>query len=432
LRCWPSNPPTIFAADSIPAIFAITPDPFIVYTSNIFAMLGLRALYFAVAGFMRMFHFLHYGFASIITILGIKMLLSDVYKLPLVFSLVLIVFILLICVIVSLLRPRKADLKMMFERTERLGLIPFRRLLLIENIIDLGDLKVRDAMHQRNGVRVIRLDKPWRENLQLISDSHFSRYPLVERGGDKPLGVIHVKNIPFADQPEQMTTDRLRQLARPGPEMREDLPLEQALARFQRRYDRLAVVVNDKAEWTGILTLNDVLEEIVGKVGDEFDQARAGQFISLADCLAPRRVFLQLWAQSMSEAIQGIINRIPREELPGDPQAITRTVLKREQAMPTYIGKGLAVPHGRLDCIDRPILAFARSDEGVPFETTNERAELVFLLLTPSGMPRIQTRLLADIAGLFHSDYVTERLRKAQTHDAVIEAICAGQEVATD
>ena len=72
----------IFAVDSIPAIFAITSDAFIVYTSNIFAMLGLRALYFAVSGFMQMFHFLHYGFASIIIILGGKMLLGDVFKVP--------------------------------------------------------------------------------------------------------------------------------------------------------------------------------------------------------------------------------------------------------------------------------------------------------------------------------------------------------------
>lgn len=99
-----------------------------------------------VASNMQVFHFLHYGFASIIIILGVKMLLSDVYKVPIGVSLALIVLILLICVIVSLLRPRKADLKMMCERTERLGLIPFRRLLLIENIIDMGDLKVRDAI----------------------------------------------------------------------------------------------------------------------------------------------------------------------------------------------------------------------------------------------------------------------------------------------
>ena len=163
----------IFAADSIPAIFAITSDPFIVFTSNIFARLGLRALYFAVQGFMQMFHFLHYGFASIITILGVKMLLSDVYKIPIGISLVLIVFILLICVIVSLLRPRKADLKLLFERTEQLGLIPFRLLLLIENIIDLRDLKVRDAMRSSGGARVIRLDVPWAENLRMISDTHF-------------------------------------------------------------------------------------------------------------------------------------------------------------------------------------------------------------------------------------------------------------------
>ena len=63
----------------------------------------------------------------------------------------------------------------MFERTERLGLIPFRRLLLIENVIDLGDLTVQDAMRKRSGVRVLWLDVPWEENLRLISETHYSR-----------------------------------------------------------------------------------------------------------------------------------------------------------------------------------------------------------------------------------------------------------------
>jgi Mg2+/Co2+ transporter CorB len=168
-----------------------------------------------------MFHFLHYGFASIIIIFGAKMLLSDVYKVPIGISLALIVFILLICVIVSLLWPRKGDLKMMFERTERLGLIPFRRLLLIENIIDMGDLKVRDAMRRKSGVRVLRLDLPWRENLKMIGETHFSRYPLAESDGAKPIGVIHVKKIPFAEPLEKMTPDRLKALARQPLEMRQ-------------------------------------------------------------------------------------------------------------------------------------------------------------------------------------------------------------------
>ncbi|MCI0458243.1 MAG: TerC/Alx family metal homeostasis membrane protein [Gemmataceae bacterium] len=420
----------IFAVDSIPAIFAITPDPFIVYTSNIFAMLGLRALYFAVAGFMQMFYFLHYGFASIILILGAKMLLSDVYPVPVEVSLVLIIVILLVCVIVSLLRPRLVDLKPMFERTERLGLIPFRRLLLIENIIDLGDLKVRDAMRGVSGVRVLRLDRPWEENLKMIRTTRFSRYPLVEHVGARPVGVIHLKTLFGLDGP--ITGDQLRRLARPCLEMSEDLPLEEALARFQGRYDKMAIVRNAAGEWTGILTSEDVLEELVGRIGDEFDLERAGQLISLADALSPGRVVFELRANSMRDAIQQLLARIPREELPADPQTITRAVLKREQAMPTYVGHGLAVPHARFDGIDKPVLAFGRSDEGVPLEATNERAELIFLLLTPSGMARIQSRLLADIAGLFESEYVTERLRKAQTPEEVIEAIRAGQEVALD
>jgi tellurite resistance protein TerC len=422
----------VFAVDSIPAIFAITSDAFIVYTSNIFAMLGLRALYFAVSGFMQMFYLLHYGFASIILILGVKMLLSDVYKLPIGLSLVLIVLILLICVIVSLLRPRKADLKPLFERTERLGLIPFRRLLLIENIIDLGDLRVRNAMRQRSGVQTLQLRASWEENRKLIRGTRFSRYPLVDGPGGGPLGVIHIKDLFLRDGSEPVTAVELRAMARPCLEMSEELPLEETLARFQRRYDQMGIVSNAQGEWTGIITIEDVLEEIVGRIGDEFDPARADRVISFADALTPGRIVLHLRAESMSEAIQNMLARIPRGELPADPQAIARIVLEREQLMATYIGQGLAIPHGRFDGIDKPVLAFARSDEGVPLPSTNERAELIFLLLTPSGMARIQPRLLADIVGLFESEYVTERLRTAETPEEVIDAIRAGQEVAID
>jgi tellurite resistance protein TerC len=99
----------IFAVDSIPAILAITVDPFLVYTSNVFAILGLRALYFALAGVMQLFHYLHYGLSAILVFVGAKMLLADVYKLPIGVALGVIAGILLISVIASVMRPRQKD-----------------------------------------------------------------------------------------------------------------------------------------------------------------------------------------------------------------------------------------------------------------------------------------------------------------------------------
>ena len=99
----------IFAVDSIPAILAITTDPFIVYTSNVFAILGLRALYFALAGIMQLFHYLHYGLSAILVFVGIKMLLADLYKTPVGISLGVVAGFLLISVIASIIRPKQIE-----------------------------------------------------------------------------------------------------------------------------------------------------------------------------------------------------------------------------------------------------------------------------------------------------------------------------------
>jgi tellurite resistance protein TerC len=97
----------IFAVDSIPAIFAVTTDPFIVYTSNVFAILGLRSLYFALAGVMDKFHYLKLGLGVILTFVGLKMLLVHTpWKIDTLVSLGVIVAILAASVIASLLKPK--------------------------------------------------------------------------------------------------------------------------------------------------------------------------------------------------------------------------------------------------------------------------------------------------------------------------------------
>lgn len=99
----------LFAVDSIPAVLAVSSNPFIIYTSNIFAILGLRTLYFALAGLVNIFHYLNLGMSVILMFIGVKMVLSDVYKIPIAVALGVIVGILVVSIAASLLMPKKVE-----------------------------------------------------------------------------------------------------------------------------------------------------------------------------------------------------------------------------------------------------------------------------------------------------------------------------------
>lgn len=99
----------VFAVDSIPAILAISQDPFVVFTSNVMAMLGLRSLYFALAGIIQRFHLLHYGLSALLVFIGLKMVLSDFIKVPILLSLGVIALILVVSVVASMIFPKEPE-----------------------------------------------------------------------------------------------------------------------------------------------------------------------------------------------------------------------------------------------------------------------------------------------------------------------------------
>lgn len=97
----------LFAVDSIPAILAITPDPYIVFTSNVFAILGLRSLYFAVNGVMEMFEYINYALSGILVFVGVKMLISHWYHVPVAASMAVIFTLIILSILASVLFPSK-------------------------------------------------------------------------------------------------------------------------------------------------------------------------------------------------------------------------------------------------------------------------------------------------------------------------------------
>jgi tellurite resistance protein TerC len=97
----------LFAVDSIPAVLAITLDAFIVYTSNVFAILGLRSMYFALAGMMDLFHYLHYGLSVVLMFVGVKMIAAHYFHIPTIWTLAVIVLVLGTSMVASLRHPKK-------------------------------------------------------------------------------------------------------------------------------------------------------------------------------------------------------------------------------------------------------------------------------------------------------------------------------------
>ena len=98
----------LFATDSIPAVLAVTREPFIVYTSNVFAILGLRSLYFALAGLMELFHVLHYGLSLVLIFIGVKMLASNYVEIPIAVTLGVVAGVLAVSVVLSLMFPKRS------------------------------------------------------------------------------------------------------------------------------------------------------------------------------------------------------------------------------------------------------------------------------------------------------------------------------------
>jgi len=99
----------LFAIDSIPAVLAVTLNAFIVYTSNVFAILGLRSLYFAVSGLMKVFRFLHYGLALVLILVGLKMITADSFPVPTLTTLAVVGGVLLVSIAASILSPAKSQ-----------------------------------------------------------------------------------------------------------------------------------------------------------------------------------------------------------------------------------------------------------------------------------------------------------------------------------
>jgi CBS domain containing-hemolysin-like protein/mannitol/fructose-specific phosphotransferase system IIA component len=319
------------------------------------------------------------------------------------------------------------ELRIILDHSQERGLMSFRRLIYLENVFDFGGLTIKDAMRSRAVVKYLDSSRPWADNIQVIRTSRFTRYPVVHGDEQRPVGFIHIKDLVISDE---AGLPDLKKLVRPLPVFAEHTPLEQLLADMQRRRQHCAVAQDASGRWTGYITLEDVLEEIVGTIRDEFEDEEP---VRLAEALTPERVHLEIEADYPMAAVRTALRRTPPSALPLTPEQLLAAIEPRERLVSTYLGAGIGLPHARVPDLPRPVLLLLRSEKGVPFEGTTEVGHLLFVLFTPAGQPRVHQRLLSVIATLLHeSEYVRERLLTAETVDEVIEVIRTGEQAVLD
>jgi CBS domain containing-hemolysin-like protein/mannitol/fructose-specific phosphotransferase system IIA component (Ntr-type) len=321
------------------------------------------------------------------------------------------------------------EIRIILDQSQSSGMMSLRRLLFIENVLDMGALTIGNAMKARDKVRVLTIGAPREENEGIVTQYRYSRYPAVNDEG-VPLGFINIKDVQLA-RIAGKPTDDISLFVKPCLKAKEDDPLESILSLMQRKGMHLALVYNETGQWTGIITLEDVLEEVVGTIEEEYPVERTIQLTSTLKSQA--QVVLDVEGSTIVAGVRNALSRIDPAILPIPVSEIMPRIAERERAGSSYIGRQLAIPHTRLKNISKAVLVVARFKKPIPAPNslTNETIHFLFILITPTNEPRLHQILLARIAAIFESGYLESRLDEAATPQALYDAICTVEQ-ATD
>ena len=315
------------------------------------------------------------------------------------------------------------EIRIILDQSQSSGMISFRRLLHMENVLDMGDLTVRNAMRPRRLVKTLSLTAGRESNDMVMAENRYSRYPLVGADPETPLGFVHIKDIFLADRALGHPTEDLAPFRKPCLRFKEQDPLEGRLSEMQRKAAHMALVFAEDGKWTGIITLEDAIEEVIGTVEEEYPTEPT---VRISDLLTPSHTLLDVEGSSILSATRSALQRVDVRDLPVTRDAIMLSVAERERLGSSYVGRRLAIPHARLLRLANPMVIVARLKKPIPAPVYGEDITLLFILLTPADTPRVHQMLLSHIAGIFESDFLEGRLEDATTavelHNVIITA----------
>ncbi len=310
------------------------------------------------------------------------------------------------------------EMRVLLGETQEKGAMPLERLILLENLFDIASAKAAEAMRPREKIVFLSLSRPWSENLELIREKRFSRYPLCEQGLDTVVGYVHLKDLVLK---EMGTAPDLRSLRRDLFEISEGEPLEKLIKTMPDKGIHMALVRDAHGRIAGLLTLEDIIEELIGEVRDEFGRPRGwadGELFSGAV------VDSALAAGDRRAAIEALVGKIKAARPELDAVAAIAAVWERETKFASVVGHGVIVPHARLPGLREPLIAVGRYAKPAPFPTPdNIPVRLVFLILSPAETPVAQLKILQRIASLVTNENLRRKLWRAKSDESLLETL---------
>ena len=171
------------------------------------------------------------------------------------------------------------EIKLLIDESTESGLIDPEANEIVDNIFDIGDKDAEAIMTPRTDLVCVDMEDSLEENLQVIKNYKFTRYPVCQGSKDRIIGFVHVKDLYTAPKGESMTDLRIRTIEA----VPESIPVAKLLQTLQRKHTKIAVVVDEHGGTSGIVTMTDIMEQIVGRMDDEYAHGDDGRVVQLDD-----------------------------------------------------------------------------------------------------------------------------------------------------
>lgn len=321
------------------------------------------------------------------------------------------------------------ELRMMFSKSQEEGKFSLRRLMMFENLFDFAQVLVKEIMTPKSKISALKKSNTWPENFAIIKTRKFSRYPLYENSIDDAKEYVLIKEMSLEALSEHSDQPIEEKYTYPLLNLDENTPVEAALREFQSNRDHQALVRNAKNEVIGLLTLEDVLEELVGEIRDEYEKPNT---LQLSNFFMPRASVLNLKSTDKFAAFDEILDAVYHERPIFSKEQAREFIRNREKLMSCALAKGVAFPHARVPSLATPMVAIGISKKGIMFEDCEYPVKIIFLILTPFKEPAIQLKILAELASVSSNKMVIARILHAHTAAEIAEIFLAFENTIPD